>query len=139
MTARRHKRRRRKTASRGVGDVTGHRQGADRAVAIGPTPETAAKLKRDLVEHLRNKGRLSSSQVMAAEEVRRIWQAFSRILGPSATNHTTLATGRQSKGDHARIDWLTDVEETIWRERYRPWAAEMTARPCGGTIRVTQF
>ena len=139
MTAKRHTRRRRKAASRGVGDVTGHRRGAERPIAIGPTPETAAKLKRDLVDHLRNKGRLSSSQAMAAEEVRRIWQAFSRILGPSATNPATLATGRQARGAQARIDWLTDVEETIWRERYRPWAAEMTARPCGGTIRVTQF
>ncbi len=54
-------------------------------------------------------------------------------------NPATLATGRQARGGHLRIEWLTEVEETIWRERYRPWASEISARPCGGTIRVTQF
>lgn len=139
MTANRKRRSRQRAASRRAGEAVGHRQRAERADAVGPTPETAAKLKRDLVAHLRDKGRLSSEQAQAAEEVRRIWQAFSRILGPSATNPATLATGRQAGGARMPIDWLTDMEETIWRNHYRPWAAEMAAQPCGGTIRVTQF
>lgn len=117
----------------------GNRAGAIRPVAVGPTPETAAKLKRDLVEHLHSKGRLSAEHAQAAEEVRRIWQAFSRILGPSATNPAMLATGRRPGNPGMAIDWLSDVEEIIWRDRYRPWASEMAAQPCGGTVRVTRF
>lgn len=138
MTAKRKRRRRQRLGSRHSGEVGGNRPGAERA-AIGPTPETAAKLKRDLIAHLRDKGRLTPEQARAAEEVRRIWQAFSRILGPSATNPATLATGRQAGGARMPIDWLTDVEETIWRDSYRPWASERAAQPCGGTIRVTEF
>lgn len=139
MIARRKRRRRQRSASRNAGETIGAQQKDRHTDVIGPTPQTAAKLKRDLVAHLRDKGRLTSEHAQAAEEIRRIWQAFSRILGPSATNPATLATGRQAGGARMQIDWLTDAEETIWRERYRPWASEMAAQPCGGTIRVTQF
>lgn len=139
MTAKSKRRRRQRPASRGAGATRTGSPGVKALVNVGPTPETAAKLKRDLVAHLREKGRLSAEHALAAEEIRRIWQAFSRILGPSATNPATLATGRQAGGARMAIDWLTETEETIWRRRYRPWATEMVAQPCGSTIRVTHF
>jgi hypothetical protein len=108
-------------------------------IAPGPTPQTAAKLRRDLVLHLYRSGRLRMEHLEAAEEIRRIWQAFSRSLGPTAVNTEALATGRRTAHGRQPIEWLTGTEEEIWRARYRPWAREMTATPCGGTIRVTQF
>lgn len=106
---------------------------------VGPTPQTAAKLRRDLIDHFLSKGRLRPEHAAAAEDIRRIWQAFSRCLGPTAVNPAALATGRRSGQLRQPIEWLTAAEETIWRDRYRPWAREMSACPCGGTIRVTRF
>lgn len=139
MIAKRKRRRRQRAVSRSAGEASGARPVGGRPALVGPTPQTAAKLKRDLIAHLRDKERLIPEHARAAEDIRRIWQAFSRILGPSATNPATLATGRQAGGGQMQIDWLTEREEAIWRERYRPWASEMAAQPCGGTIRVTKF
>lgn len=108
-------------------------------ITHGPTPQTAAKLKRDLILHLYEKGRLRREHLEAAEEIRRIWQAFSRSLGPTAVNIDALATGRQVAQGRQPLEWLSATEEHIWRKRYRPWAREMSNGSCGGTIRVTLF
>tara|TARA_R110000868_G_scaffold4155_26_gene25496 strand:- start:1027 stop:1557 length:531 start_codon:yes stop_codon:yes gene_type:complete len=108
-----------------------------RDIAPGPTPQTAAKLRRDVLLHLYEKGRLRREHLEAAEEIRRIWQAFSRSLGATATNPDTLATGRQGARARQPIEGLTGGEEAIWRNRYRPWAREMASIVCGGTVRVT--
>ena len=105
----------------------------------GPTPQTVAKLKRDLILHLYEKGRLGKEHLAAAEEIRRIWQAFSRSLGPTAVNSDLLATGRQTAQGRQPLEWLSETEEHIWRKHYRPWAREMAGGSCGGTIRVTTF
>ena len=63
------------------------------AADAGPTPETAAKLRRDLVQRLAGEGRLGREQVRAAFEVRRIWEAFGRGLFP-ATNTMAAAAAR---------------------------------------------
>lgn len=129
----------RKRRKRAAGPATARRRGAAAVPMPGPTPQTAAKLRRDLVLHLYEKGRLRTEHVEAAEDIRRIWQAFSRSLGPTAVNSSTLATGRQAPQARQPIEWLTAAEEQIWRTRYRPWAREMGASPCGGIIRVTLF
>lgn len=112
---------------------------ARRERPCGPTPQTVAKLKRDLILHLYEKGRLGTEHLQAAEEIRRIWQAFSRSLGPTAVDPNTLATGRRTAPGRQPVEWLTAAEEHIWRKRYRPWAREMSVASCGGTIRVTPF
>ena len=107
--------------------------------AIPPTPETVRKLRRDLVLHLFEKGRLCEEQVRAAEEIRRIWQAFSRGLGPTAIDTAAFAGGGRSVQTRQPVEWLLPAEETIWRRRYRPWAAEMAATPSSGHIRVMRL
>lgn len=107
--------------------------------APGSTPQTVAKLRRDLILLLYQNGRLRIEHLEAAEDIRRIWQAFSRSLGATAVNPDTLATGRQPAQCRQPLDWLTATEETIWRNRYRPWAREMGSSACGGTIRVTRL
>jgi hypothetical protein len=108
-------------------------------VAPGPTPQTVAKLRRDLMLLLYQKRRLRIEHLQAAEDIRRIWQAFSRSLGATAVNPDTLATGRQPVQGRQPLDWFTATEEVIWRNRYRPWAREMGSSACGGTIRVTRL
>ena len=129
MTARRRRR----------SEQAGH---ADASAAVArPTPETVTKLRRDLIAHLYVGGRLRREHVDAAEDIRLIWYAFTRRLGPSAVDFTALATGpRRGPGAvHQPIEWLTGREERIWRNRYRPWAAEMAQIPAGGTVSVTRF
>lgn len=109
------------------------------APTVTPTPETARKLRRDLIEHLHAKGRLRAEHVRAAEEIRRIWQAFSRGLGPSAVNPEAFAGGGRSLRLRSPVDWLSDHEEIVWRKRYRPWAAETGAMPSGGVIRISRL
>jgi hypothetical protein len=106
---------------------------------VPPTPETVAKLRRDLVLHLFEKGRLCQEQLRAAEEIRRIWQAFSRGLGPTAIDLSSFAGGGRSVQARQPVEWLLPAEEAIWRRRYRPWAAEMAAQPSGGHIRAMRL
>ena len=105
----------------------------------GPTPETAAKLRRDIVARLSQEGRLGREQVRAALEIRRVWEAFGRGLFP-ATNTMAPAVGRRK---HAMfvdpIDRLSREEEAAWRLRYRPWAREMAVTVAAGAIRTTRL
>ncbi len=121
------------------------RHGAQKPVSVppkpvSPTPETVSKLRRDLVLRLYEKGRLCREQLQAAEEIRRVWQAFSRGLGPSAIDPSAFAGGgRSSVPVRQPVERLLPVEEATWRRRYRPWAAEMAAQPSGGHIRVMRL
>ncbi|MDE0334638.1 MAG: hypothetical protein OXI64_06735 [Defluviicoccus sp.] len=109
------------------------------AQEAGPTPETAAKLRRDLVRRLAAEGRLGREQVRAALEVRRVWEAFGRGLFP-ATNTMAGAAGRARRAMFADpIDRLTRAEEAAWRLRYRPWAREMAVTVAAGAIRTTRL
>ena len=105
----------------------------------GPTPETAAKLRRDLVQRLAAEGRLGREQVRAAFEVRRIWEAFGRGLFP-ATNTMAAAAARGRRAMFVDpIDRLTRQEEAAWRLRYRPWAREMAVTVAAGAVRTTRL
>lgn len=109
------------------------------AAVVRPTRQTVEKLRRDLIVHLFEKGRLRREHVQAAEEIRRIWQAFSRGLGPAAVNPDSFAGGGRSIRPRQPVEWLTPGEEIIWRRRYRPWAGEMGAVASGGVLRATRF
>ena len=105
----------------------------------GPTPETAAKLRRDIVVRLAQEGRLDREQVAAALEVRRVWEAFGRGLFP-ATNTLAPVAGRRKQAMFIDpIDRLTRQEEAAWRLRYRPWAREMAVTVAAGAIRTSRL
>jgi hypothetical protein len=113
---------------------------ADRPIegAVGPTPQTVAKLRRDIVERLRQEGRLSEEQARAAAEVRRVWEAFGRGLFPRARE---LDQPRKPHGGMFvdPVERLTDGEERIWRLRYRPWAREMSVEIVANVVRVSRL
>ena len=105
----------------------------------GPTRETAAKLRRDLVRRLAQEGRLGREQVRAALEVRRVWEAFGRGLFPATSAFSPVA-GRQRRAAFADpVERLTREEEAAWRLRYRPWAREMAVTVAAGAIRTTRL
>jgi hypothetical protein len=109
------------------------------AAPVRPTPQTVRKLRRDLVAHLYGKGRLRREHVDAAEEIRFVWYAFSRRLGPSAVNLLAVPAGNRSGQARQPIEWLTDREEIVWRNRYRPWAGEMARIHAGGIVTVSRL
>lgn len=116
------------------------RRGNDQPIedAVGPTPQTVAKLRRDVVERLREEGRLSEEQARAAAEIRRVWEAFGRGLFPRTRD---LDRPRQPHGGMFvdPVESLTDTEERIWRLRYRPWAREMSVEIVAGIVRVSRL
>ena len=106
---------------------------------VGPTPETAAKLRRDLVARLAQQGRLGGEQVRAALEIRRVWEAFGRGLFPTVDTTAPIAERRKQALFIDPIDRLTPAEERAWRLRYRPWAREMAVTVAAGAIRTTRL
>ena len=111
----------------------------DRTEDIGPTPETAGKLRHDIVERLAREGRLGGEQVRAALEIRRVWEALGRGLFPAARPIAPIAERRKRAMFSDPIDRLTPEEETAWRLRYRPWAREMAVTVAAGVIRTTRL
>ena len=107
--------------------------------SVPPTPQTAAKLRRDIVRRLAADGGLSPEQVRAAEEVRRVWEAVGRGLFARAQSLAPVAGRRRSALFADPIDRLSHAEERAWRLRYRPWAREMAVTVAAGTIRTSRL
>ncbi len=109
------------------------------ADASSAAPETAAKLRRDIVERLAREGRLGPEQVRAALEIRRVWEAFGRGLFPSARPIAPTADRRRRAMFRDPVDRLTPSEERAWRLHYRPWAREMAVTVAAGAVRTTRL
>lgn len=86
------------------------------------------------METLYGRGSIGREHLDAAEEIRRVWQAFSRGLGPSAVNPIMLAMpSRSVRAPFQPVELLSAAEEAIWRYRYGPWAAEAARIACGAS------
>lgn len=88
-----------------------------------PEPPRAATGRRgqDVIERLHGRGRLTREQVIAAEEIERLWQGLTRgMFARSAFRAERMGT----PGHHDPLDRLRPGEEIAWRNRYRPWAQE---------------
>jgi hypothetical protein len=105
---------------------------------IEPTAQTVAKLRRDVVERLRQEGRLSEEQARAALEIRRVWEAFGRGLFPRTRDLDRPRRPHRGIFDDP-VERLTDSEERAWRLRYRPWAREMSVEIVAGVVRVSRL
>ncbi len=107
--------------------------------------ETATSLIRrkprhDLVRRMYSAGRLRPEHVAAADDIRLVWQAFARALGPSSADPRLLALPRRrDRGQRRDIGIFSDREEIAWRNRYRPWAAEAALTACGRAGGSTRF
>lgn len=101
----------------------------DQSEESPPTPETVAKLKSDAVRKLiGRKHGLTELHWDATIEIRTIREALGRGLFPIRTLGPELDVGGPTNAPYRDpLDRLSRYEEAIWRERYKPWSAEMKA------------
>ena len=99
---------------------------------VGPTEQTKAKLKADVVLRLYQQGRLNCAQLKAAEEIRDIWEAIGRGLFPfRGTDDPMLRSANRGSFRHP-VDRMSGHEERAWRENYCPWKEVMAAPAFAG-------
>ena len=89
----------------------------------GPTPETRAKLRADVALKLYRLGKLDQQQMLAVEDIRTYWQAFSRMA------YRNLVLDGTQGCSAGRVAPLMPLELLTPRERqiaafYRAWAGE---------------
>lgn len=106
------------------------RRGRSRSIhpraETGPTPETAAKLRPDMVAALHRAGALDPDQALAAEAVRTLWAA---MMPPLIGGRTYgLVAGGRSGRPVDPVGKLSGAHGRTWSAVWRPWAAEMGAR-----------
>ncbi|MBC8158274.1 MAG: hypothetical protein H8E94_02970 [Alphaproteobacteria bacterium] len=85
---------------------------------LGPTPETAAKLRYDVIDTLHRAGELKLHHVNAAHEIERVYLALCRGMFPASRPDQNNGSRRITD----IFDRLTDAEESLWLRRYKPWA-----------------
>tara|TARA_R100001530_G_scaffold4252_1_gene5841 strand:+ start:5391 stop:5879 length:489 start_codon:yes stop_codon:yes gene_type:complete len=97
----------------------------------GATPETASKLRYDVVLRLYERRRITPEQYAAAEEIQIVWAALCRGLYPSGRGFD----GRVDESGGTFLDPLdrmTVAEERMLRLRYRPWMDDVGRIRVGG-------
>ena len=109
------------------------------ALAAPPTPETAAKLRCDVVQRLGERAALSAAQLRAAREIRRVWEAVGRGLVARAQSLTPRAESRRRGLFADPIARMSGQEERAWRLHYRPWAREMARTVAAGALRTSRL
>ncbi|RED52134.1 hypothetical protein [Aestuariispira insulae] len=85
------------------------------------TDKRSQRLRRDVMEKLEATGRLKSDQLMAVEDIRRIWHAFGRGLFPAARD----ISSPRVDGTRRFVDPIArmrDGEAALYRNRYKAWA-----------------
>jgi hypothetical protein len=94
-------------------------------LAVAPTPETARKLRRDMIGVLLIRGRLTPEQARAAEEIRTVQEAVGR--GMFRTSRLDPGASFQRKGGAPRdfLDRMTEDEHHLWQRHYLPWTREL--------------
>lgn len=102
--------------------VKKYRHRATKIADTGPTPQTAAKLRPDVVAVLHRAGILSQDQANAAEAIRDVWAALqSTIIGGGAYG---LSFGRSGKIADP-VSRMTGREAALWSRVWKPWADEL--------------
>lgn len=94
---------------------------------FGPTPETAAKLRPDVIEALHRAGALHAEQVNAAEQIRTVWFALQKSTINRRGYGMAAGDGGQAPDPLAGLSGATAA---LWSRVWRPWADEL------GRIRV---
>ena len=85
------------------------------------TDNRSNRMRRDVMAKLEATGRLKSDHLLAVEDIRRIWRAFSRGLFPAARDIS------RPKVDGCRsfidpIGRMREGEAALYARRYKPWA-----------------
>lgn len=111
-----------------------------RGAAIeGPTPETVSKLRYDVLAKLYLDGKLDDVQIAAADEIRKVWEAVGRGLFPRARTLDRIPNRSGAVRRREPADLMTHAEARAWRDRYRPWADEMSVAILSSVSRVSRL
>ncbi len=111
----------------------------DHDAPIGPTPETAAKLRYDVIAKLYLDGKLDDTHVAAAQEIRRVWEAIGRGLFPRARQLDRIPNRGGATRPREPADLMSQSEAIAWRDRYRPFATEMSVDILSRVSRVSRL
>lgn len=98
----------------------GRRRGRPRRnEEIGPTPETLAKLDRDVLLTMLEGGQITADQEVAARELSSMWRALQRGMLPQMKLGMAgpIPGRKQARSPFARI---VDFEVEVWTTRYKP-------------------
>ena len=85
---------------------------------LGPTPQTAAKLERDVLLALTESGVLALEQERAGREIADIWRALMRGFFGTFNLDGAKLSGRVREP----VDAMTQAEARIYASTYLPWA-----------------
>ncbi len=99
-----------------------HRGGRPKRVIekIDPTPETAAKLKADVLTELCRKGILGNDQEAAAWEILTVWRAIMRGMYPAMKTESERERSTGKVRDP--FERMTPTERFYWEHHYKPWS-----------------
>jgi hypothetical protein len=98
---------------------------APKELVSGATEQTLKKRRDDVALAFYKRGRLTSEQLLACEEIRMVWEAWGRGLFPSARRLDPDAPATNRRAFRDPVQRMRSHEEAAWRQRYRPWAEEM--------------
>ena len=91
-----------------------------------PTPETVAKLKPDSILEMLRRGTLDHEHLLAADELRDVFQA---LVSGLTSKGTPLESGRMSlrqTGPYRQpIERMPERLARLYYDHYKPWAEEM--------------
>ena len=97
-----------------------------------PTPQTASKLRQDVIARLLARGRLWPHHLDAAHEIRTVHEAVGRGMFPTA--QSLIWSGRVSSRRHGRdfLDRMSQAERYAWERHYLPWSHAMATEIAAG-------
>ena len=90
--------------------------------SIGPTAETARKLKADPLKSFEDRGILTSRQIWAAHAIRRAYRLITDGTGPRVTSFADVMVQNSRRTNLQESDWEVDL-----KDRYADWVDRMTA------------
>jgi hypothetical protein len=93
--------------------------------AIPPTPETRARLRRDVVWNLHRAGKLDARHMEAALEIRAVLEAVGRGMFPTSGGALEGGVPVQKAPGRDFLDRMSAEERRKWERRYLPWTKAM--------------
>lgn len=112
--------------------ASGGEAAAPAAHGIGPTPETAARLRGDVVLGLVRDGLLSAQDLDAALEIRTVHEAVGRGMFPRMPGEPGAGSSSRQFGPRDFTRQMSARERHLWETRYLPWSGAMAVSVAAG-------
>ena len=90
------------------------------------TPQTKAKLRPDTLVTMFKRGSLTSDHLLAAAEIRDVFEALTRPMWPRIVDYEPRIGSPVKRGYVQPIDRMSSKMWILWQSHYKPWANEMS-------------